>query len=146
MIHDQQQLSRRCCTELTERPEPGDDPDGRNADRDDSELAQHAQSWAQRLIWLPGAERVGRISPERFDALNRRLDTVLASAETRRRAERLRPLSEDLQWLHDNVRLLRATQTEFQRDRQPRLRRVPHVRDARQDRHASRAGHRPGLS
>ena len=55
------------------------------------------------------------------------LDTVLASAEDA--AAGAPTLSEDLQWLHDNARLPRATQSELQqRDSSP-LRNAPHVRD-----------------
>jgi cyclic beta-1,2-glucan synthetase len=91
----------------------------------DREIQARARELSGRLTWMPALKESDHFA-KRFAAVSRVLDTVLASAEALP-AERLAS-SEGLQWLHDNARLPRATQTTFQRDPST-LRRAPHVRD-----------------
>ncbi len=92
----------------------------------DREIVACGRELPRRLTWLPALKESEHFA-KRFAAVSKVLDTVLASAENTS-PERLAD-SEDLQWLHDNARLPRATQTLFQREPST-LRRAPHVRDA----------------
>ncbi len=92
----------------------------------DREIAARGRELPRTLTWLPALKESEHFA-KRFAAVSKVLDTVLASAENTP-ADRLAN-SEDLQWLHDNARLPRATQAGFQRDPST-LRRAPHVRDA----------------
>ena len=91
----------------------------------DREIAARGRELSQRLTWMPALKESDHFA-KRFKAVSQVLDTVLASTEDLP-PERLAG-SEDLQWLHDNARLPRATQAVFQRDSSP-LRNAPHVRD-----------------
>ena len=90
----------------------------------DSELAIRAQGWARTLAWLPGVKESNYFA-KRVEALDRRLEPVLATAEID--VPRDVVLPEDQQWLHDNGRLVRLAQREV-RQAIPSLHRVPHVR------------------
>ncbi|HTV65794.1 MAG TPA: hypothetical protein VMD98_09325, partial [Bryocella sp.] len=99
------------------------------APRPDSALAEAARRWAHDLVWLPGTKQSGYFA-QNFAALRKRLDPLLAEAElTGENDERL---PEDLQWMHDNVRLVRATESEVAQSAGS-LRRVPHVRTPDKD-------------
>ncbi len=90
----------------------------------DTELAQHAQGSARRLVWLPAVDESLHFQ-ERLKVLNRRLDAVLSAVEAR--SQSASSLPNDLQWLSDNSRLVRAAQNELH-EAANSLRRVPHVR------------------
>ncbi len=107
-----------------ELPNPGE-PALATADLD-GEITARGRELPRRLTWLPALKESEHFA-KRFAAVSKVLDTVLASAE-KESPERL-AASEDLQWLHDNARLPRATQSAFQRDPST-LRRAPHLRDA----------------
>ncbi len=108
---------------VQELPDPGSVPD--TTAELDGEIAARARELSRRLTWLPALKESDHFA-KRFKAVSQVLDTVLTSAEAIP-AERL-AACEDLQWLHDNARLPRATQTIFERDPST-LRRAPHVRD-----------------
>src|ERR1035437_2879096 len=90
----------------------------------DAELAKHAQEWAHTLVWLPAVGKSTHFK-ERLKALGAKLDAVLAAVEVRTSSET--SLTEDVQWLDDNSRLVRSVQRELHEATNP-LRRVPHVR------------------
>ena len=90
----------------------------------DAELAEHAQEWAHTLVWLPAVGKSTHFK-ERLKALSAKLDAVLAAVEVRTSSQT--SLTEDVQWLDDNSRLVRSVQRELHEATNP-LRRVPHVR------------------
>src|SRR6516225_3402184 len=89
-----------------------------------SELAVHAQTWAHALAWLPGVKESNYFA-KRVEAVNRRVDALLMTAESDLPAGTVLP--EDQQWLRDNGRLIRLAQQEI-RHAIASLHRVPHVR------------------
>ena len=94
----------------------------------DEAMTEDARRSAHSLAWLPGTKASDHVA-ERVASLNKRLEPLLAEVDFP-----LLPgeqLPEDLQWMHDNVRLVRATQSEVQQG-SGSLRRVPHVRTADQ--------------
>ncbi len=95
-----------------------------DARRRDAAIAQEARHWANSLVWLPAIRQSAHFS-ERAAGLNRRLDRLLAELDFALGPEEKLP--EDLQWMYDNVRLVRVTQTEV-RQATASLRRVPHAR------------------
>src|ERR1700758_2019224 len=111
--------SHRDVLEMAERLEPEPLP---VAPRPDPALADAARAWAHSLVWLPSTRESDHFA-QRLAALKRRLEPLLTQAE-QAGDERL---PEDLQWMHDNVRLVRATQVEVQQSAGA-LKRVPHVR------------------
>ena len=90
----------------------------------DSAVADAARSWAQAITWLPGTKQSDHFA-QRWTALTRRLEPLLSEVDFTLAPDEQLP--EDLQWMHDNVRLVRATQSEVQQSVSS-LRRVPHVR------------------
>ncbi len=90
----------------------------------DTDLAEQAQEWAHKLVWLPAIGESLHFQ-ERLKVLNRRLDAVLAVANARIHSQTSLP--NDVQWLDDNARLVRSVQSELQ-EATHALRRVPHVR------------------
>ena len=90
----------------------------------DTALAERAQQWARGLVWLPAVDE-STYFEERLKRLTRNLDAVLAAVDARVSSEP--SVSEDLHWLDDNLRLIRAVQRELQ-EATNALRRVPHVR------------------
>ncbi len=90
----------------------------------DSAVADAARSWAQAITWLPGTKQSDHFA-RRWTALTRRLEPILSEVDFTLAPDEQLP--EDLQWMHDNVRLVRATQSEVQQSVSS-LRRVPHVR------------------
>ncbi len=111
---------RDVLVETTDRaePEPMETPGN------DRDLAQSAQAWAHKLVWLPATRESSHFA-ERLTALNRRLDPLLAELDVPANPDEKLP--EDMQWLRDNVRLVRVAQSAV-RESAPALRRVPHVR------------------
>ncbi len=99
------------------------------APRPGPSLADTAQRWAHTLVWLP-ATRQSDSFARRFAALRRRLDPMLDALEVPVSEDERFP--EDLQWMHDNVRLVRASEAEVQQSAGS-LRRVPHVRTPEKD-------------
>ena len=114
--------SHRDVLEMAERVEPEPLP---VVPRPDPALADAAHAWARNLVWMPGTKESNHFL-QRVAALKRRLEPLLSEVEV---FPSDGPLSNDQQWLHDNVRLARATQTEVQQAGGS-LRRVPHVRTA----------------
>ena len=114
---------RGVLTELTERSDRVNEPAVETPSHD-TELAQQAQEWAHRLAWLPAVVESAHVE-ERINALNRRLDKAVATLDAR--AASATDLSEDVRWLDDNLRLIRAAQRDVQ-ESTGALRRVPHVR------------------
>src|SRR5580704_5147652 len=100
------------------------EPDTVETPRHDQQLARSAQTWAQKLVWVPGTKASDHFA-ERLTALNRRLNPLLAELDVP--VDPAEKLPEDSQWLHDNVRLVRVAQSAV-RESAPALRRVPHVR------------------
>jgi len=90
----------------------------------DQMLARRATDWARALVWLPGTRESSHFA-ERVAALNRRLEPLLASVDFTLAPDESLP--EDLQWMHDNVRLVRVTHNEIKQSGDG-LRKVPHVR------------------
>ncbi len=90
----------------------------------DKALTQQAERWAKSLVWLPATKESGQYA-QRTAALNRRLESLLAELDVVVHPDEQLP--EDLQWLHDNVRLVRVLQSEV-REAAASLRQVPHVR------------------
>ena len=111
---------RDVVAETTDRTEPDPVP----SPGDDRDLAQSAQTWAQQLVWLPATRESAHFA-QRLTALNRRLDPLLAELDVPANPDEKLP--EDLQWLRDNVRLVRVAQSAV-RESASALRRVPHVR------------------
>jgi cyclic beta-1,2-glucan synthetase len=97
------------------RPEP---------QRPDTALAEAAHSWARTLVWVPATKQSDYFA-KRLSALSRLLDPLLADVDFPTDPDERLP--EDLQWMHDNVRLVRVSQTAAQQAA-GWLRRVPHVR------------------
>ena len=89
-----------------------------------TELAERARDWARKLVWLPSVIESSHFH-ERLKVLGRKLDLVLAAVEAQSSSKA--GLSNDVQWLDDNSRLVRSVQRELQEAANP-LRRVPHVR------------------
>jgi cyclic beta-1,2-glucan synthetase len=89
-----------------------------------ADLAEHAQKWARKLIWLPTVLESAYFQ-EHLKGLSRKLDEVLTAVDVRISAET--SPSKDLGWLDDNSRLVRSVQRELQEATNP-LQRVPHVR------------------
>ncbi len=90
----------------------------------DTALSERAQQWARGLVWLPAVDE-STYFEELLKRLTRNLDAVLAAVDARVSSEP--SVSEDLHWLDDNLRLIRAVQRELQ-ESTGALRRVPHVR------------------
>ncbi len=90
----------------------------------DSAVTEAARSWARAVTWLPATRESDHFA-QRWVALNRRLEPLLGEVDFALAPDELLP--EDLQWMHDNVRLVRATQSEVEQ-LLPSMRRVPHVR------------------
>jgi cyclic beta-1,2-glucan synthetase len=90
----------------------------------DSGVTEAARNWAHAITWLPCTKESNHFA-ERWAALNRRLEPLLGEVDFALAPDEQLP--EDLQWMHDNVRLVRATQSEVQQSLAS-LRRVPHVR------------------
>ncbi|MGC2112527.1 MAG: glucoamylase family protein [Candidatus Korobacteraceae bacterium] len=105
--------------EAADRVEATDSAPARNR-----ELAQRAQDWAHQLVWLPATKHSAHFA-DRLSALNRRLQPLLAQFDVPLDPEEKVP--EDVQWLHDNVRLVRVTHAAVGESASA-LRRVPHVR------------------
>ncbi len=95
----------------------------------DPSLADAAQRWAHALVWLPGTRQSDHFA-RRLASLKRSLDPLLDGLEIP--VGENAQLPEDLQWMHDNVRLVRATEAEVQQSTGS-LRRVPHVRVPEKD-------------
>ncbi len=104
---------------------PNPEPTTATTEESDREIAARGRELSRQLTWMPALKESDHFA-KRFAAVSQVLDTVLATAE-RTPADDL-AASEDLQWLHDNARLPRATQATFQRDPST-LRRAPHARD-----------------
>ena len=113
---------RDVLVEMAERAEPA--PAG--TPQRDTVLVSEARGSAQALVWLPGTKESGYFA-ERWRALNRQLEPLLSEVDFPLGPDEQLP--EDLQWMHDNVRLVRATQSEVQGSLAS-LKRVPHVRTA----------------
>ena len=111
---------RDVLVEMAERLEPI--PAG--SPQRESALTEGARQWAHAIVWLPTTKESGHFA-ERWAALNRSLEPLLSEVDFQLGPDE--QLLEDLQWMHDNVRLVRATQTEVQQSVSS-LRRVPHVR------------------
>jgi cyclic beta-1,2-glucan synthetase len=111
---------RDVLVEMAERLEPI--PAG--SPQRESALTEGARQWAHAIVWLPTTKESGHFA-ERWAALNRSLEPLLSEVDFQLGPDEQLP--EDLQWMHDNVRLVRATQTEVQQSVSS-LRRVPHVR------------------
>jgi len=90
----------------------------------DSAVAEAARGCAHAITWLPATKESGHFA-QRWAALNRRLEPLLGEVDFTLAPDEQLP--EDLQWMHDNVRLVRAMQSEVQPS-VASLRRVPHVR------------------
>jgi len=115
---------RDVLVEMAERPEPiPAEP------RPEPALAEAARAWAHALVWVPATKQSGYFA-QRSAALQRRLEALLAEVDFPVADDERLP--EDLQWMHDNVRLVRVTQTEVQQSTTS-LRRVPHVRTPEKD-------------
>ncbi len=99
-------------------PVPAETPAGEIA------LADAARNWAQRIAWLPATKQSSHFA-ERWTSLTRTLEPILSEVDFQLGPDEQLP--EDLQWMHDNVRLVRGTQSEVQGGASS-LRRVPHVR------------------
>ncbi len=97
--------------------------------RPDPSQAEAAQRWAHALVWVPGTRQSDHFA-QRLASLKRSLDPLLDTLEVP--VDENEQLPEDLQWMHDNVRLVRATETEVQLSAAS-LRRVPHVRVPEKD-------------
>src|SRR4051794_28422740 len=97
--------------------------------RSDDAVAEAARRHAHALVWLPGTKQSAHLE-QRPAALRRRLLPLLAELERYATADDLD--SEDLKWLHDNLRLIRAAMTEVQKSLTP-VRRVAHVRTPEKD-------------
>jgi hypothetical protein len=95
-----------------------------DAQKRDSETAQAARHWANALVWLP-ATKQSSVFAERVAAVNRRLEPIFAELDFTLGPDEQLP--EDLQWMYDNTRLVRVTQSEV-KAAAPSLREVPHVR------------------
>ena len=113
---------RDVLVEMAERAEPA--PAG--SPQRDTVLVTEARSSAQAIVWLPATKESNHFA-ERWSALNRQLEPLLSEVDFPLGPDEQLP--EDLQWMHDNVRLVRATQSEVQGSLTS-LRRVPHVRAA----------------
>ena len=111
---------RDVLVDTTDRTEP----DTVEAPANDRDLAQSARAWAQTLVWVPATKQSAHFA-ERLTALNRRLNPLLAELDVPASPDE--KLAEDMQWLRDNVRLVRVAQSAV-RESAPALRRVPHVR------------------
>ncbi len=111
---------RDVLVEMVDRAEPRP----AEAPRHDQELAQRARDWAQSLTWLPATRESGYFA-ERLTVLNRRLESLLTEVDFPLGPDERLP--EDLQWMHDNVRLVRVSYNAA-KEGAPSLRRVPHVR------------------
>ena len=90
----------------------------------DVAVAEAARNWAHRIAWLPATKESSHFS-ERWASLTKTLEPILTEVDFQ--IEPGEQLPEDLQWMHDNVRLVRGTQSEVQGGVSS-LRRVPHVR------------------
>ena len=100
------------------------EPPAPEPSRTGASLAEAAQRWAHALVWVPAVKHSDHFA-KRLAALSRPLDTLLANVDFPTGPDERLP--EDLQWMHDNVRLVRVTQSEAQHG-VASLRRVPHVR------------------
>ncbi len=94
------------------------------APRADLALAEAARLWAHALVGLPAVQQSNTFG-QHFAKVKRRLDPLLAEVEVPSGEDEALP--EDLQWMRDNVRLVRASEAEVQQGAAS-LRRVPHVR------------------
>src|SRR3954464_12796454 len=90
----------------------------------DIALADAGRNWAHRLAWLPATKESSHFA-QRWASLAKTLDRILSEVDFQLGPDEQLP--EDLQWMHDNVRLVRGTQSEVHGG-VPSLRRVPHVR------------------
>lgn len=111
---------RDVLVDMAERLEPI--PVG--APQRESAVGEAARRWAHAIAWLPATKESNHFA-ERWTALSRRLEPLLSEVDFTLAPDEQLP--EDLQWMHDNVRLVRATQSEVQQS-VASLRRVPHVR------------------
>ena len=100
------------------------EPDTVEVPTQDRDLAQSAKAWAHQIVWVPATKQSTHFA-ERLTALNRRLDPMLAQLDVPVGPDEKLP--EDMQWLRDNVRLVRVAQGSV-RESASALRRVPHVR------------------
>ncbi len=94
------------------------------APQHDKALAERARQWARTLAWLPGTKESPYFT-ERVAAVNRKLEPIFAELDFTLPPDEHLP--EDLQWMYDNVRLVRMTLTGV-RQSVSSLRKVPHVR------------------
>ena len=92
--------------------------------RPDLALAEAARLWAHALVGLPAVRQSGTFA-QRLATVNRHLDPLFAEVEVPSGEDEAVP--EDLQWMHDNVRLVRGSEAEVQQSAAA-LGRVPHVR------------------
>ncbi len=111
---------RDLLAEMPNRPGPTEAAAGEHGPA----LAARGEVWARELAWLPGV-KVSTHFAERFAALSRRLDSLMAEAEIDPAPGTTLP--EDRQWLHDNTRLVRLAQKELGEGARD-LRNTPHVR------------------
>jgi cyclic beta-1,2-glucan synthetase len=100
------------------------EPDTVEAPAQHRDLAQSAKAWAHQLVWVPATKQSAHFA-QRLIALNRRLNPLLAELDVP--VDPDEKLPEDMQWLRDNVRLVRVAQNSV-RESASALRRVPHVR------------------
>ena len=112
--------SHRDVLEMAERLEPEPLP---AAPYPAPALTDAARTWAHSLVWLPNTKESNDFA-QRLSVLKRRLDPLLTESELRSGEDE--PLREDLQWMRDNFRLVRATLAEVQQSAGA-LKRVPHV-------------------
>jgi len=110
--------NHRDVVEIADRAEPAP----KNAPQREASLGQAARHWANGLAWLPAVKQSSHYA-DRVAALNRRLEPMLAQLDFTLDPDEQLP--EDLQWMFDNVRLVRMTQGDV---KSASLRRVPHCR------------------
>ena len=110
--------NHRDVVEIADRTEPAP----ANSSQREASLGQAARHWANGLAWLPAVKQSSHYA-DRVAALNRRLEPMLAQLDFTLDPDEQLP--EDLQWMFDNVRLVRMTQGDV---KSASLRRVPHCR------------------
>ena len=97
--------------------------------RSDDAIAEAARHRAHELVWVPGTKQSAHLE-QRPAAVRRRLLPLFAELEGYASPDDLD--SEDLKWVHDNLRLIRAALTDVQNSLTP-IRRVAHVRTPEKD-------------
>ena len=112
--------NHRDVVEIADRAEPAP----KHGPQREASLGQAARHWANGLSWLPAVKQSSHYA-ERVAALNRRLEPLLAQLDFTLDPDEQLP--EDLQWMFDNVRLVRMTQGDV-KQAVASLRRVPHAR------------------